>query len=336
MADISDVEKALVDTIVTTVYPAGTSNMSLIGSDVRIYRGWPSPERLSIDLQNGVVNISVFSDSKSGRETTRYPRVWKPGTTMVPTLTVQLVNGAATFGGVGGAGQNAGVLVDGIGYSVAVGIDDTPQTVAEALARLVNGAIAENSSLHVPGSAIAAARVEGSSLAQQETRRQEQAITVTLWCADPDVRDRISASIDAALSEIDWLALPDGSSARLLYKSTSVSDSSENADLYRRDLIYSTEYPTIIQQIASAMVFGTANISLTQDVTENATPSFTLIGAIRFEAWYDPTSPIDQQCAEALSVDSETSAKRGRFSGWICHLASCQPSGCRRRDHGGC
>ena len=301
MADISDVEKALVDAVVAVVYPGGISSPSLTGSNVRIYRGWPSPNGLDADLAAGTVNVSVFSDPKSTRDTTRYPRLWKPGTSAIQTLTVELAAGIATFGGAGGVGQIAGVLVNGIGYSVAVGARDTPASIAAALAMEIDGAVAVGGVLNVPAFGISAARVEGSGVVWQETRRQEQTITVTLWCADPGSRDQVTSLVDSTLSQVDWLALSDGSCARLLYKGTNVTDASEKGDLYRRDLTYMTEFPTIVQQTVAAMVFGTTNISLGIGPLSSAPAAFPLLGAIRFDAWYDPTDVIDQQCAAALS-----------------------------------
>ncbi len=307
MADISDVEKALVEAVVAVVYPNGTSNPSMTGGNVRIYRGWPSPDGLNADLAVGILNVSVFSDPKSTRDTTRYPRIWKPGASVATTLAVTLTDGAATFSGTGGVGQNAGVLVDAVGYAVAVGANDTPATVADSLARQIDGAVANGAILSVPSSPITAARVEGSGVVWQETRRQEQMITVSFWCADPESRDSLTGAVDATLSQVDWLSLPDGSCARLLYKGTNVTDASENADLYRRDLSYTTEFPTIVQQTVAAMVFGTTTISLDVAPTTRAEPIFPLLGAIRFDAWYDPTDTIDQQCASALAGANWTS-----------------------------
>lgn len=306
MADISDVEKALVDAVVAAVYPAGTSNASITGGNVRIYRGWPAPNGLNADLAVGIVNVSVFSDPKTSRDTTRYPRAWKPGPLVAASLTVELTKGVATFSGAGGIGQNAGVLVDDVGYVVAVGLSDTPASVASALARQIEGAVATGGALSIPASQITAARVEGSGTVWQETRRQEQTITVTLWCADPESRDAITSTVDSTLSQLDWLPLSDGSCARFLYKGTNVTDAAENADLYRRDLIYTTEFPTIIRQTAASMVFGTTTISLESAPTAQTSPSFPLLGAIRFDAWYDPADTIDQQCAAALSGSNWT------------------------------
>lgn len=301
MADISDVEKALVDAVLAVVYPSGLSSNSVTGSNVRVYRGWPSPSGLSADLAVGITNISVFSDAKTTRDTTRYPRIWKSRNPVLVTLAVCLTNGVATFSGLGSCGTNAGVLVNGRSYAVALGTNDTPDSVAAALATQIAGAVASGPTLTVVNASITAARVEGSAVAWQETRRQEQMLTVTLWCADPISRDSVTSTVDSALSQIDWLTLDDGSSARLLFMGTNVIDASENADLYRRDLLFKVEYPTIVQQVTAAMIFGTTNFEVETSTPPRPTALFPLIGAIRFDAWYDPSDSIDQQCAAVLS-----------------------------------
>ena len=301
MADISDVEKALVDAVVAVVYPGGLSGSSLNGDNVRIYRGWPSPTGLSADLAAGTTNISVFSDPKTTRDTTRYPKVWKAADRTPITLEVALSGGEATFSGVGAAGLNAGVLVGGQGYAVPVGANQTPEAVAAALAAEITGAVARSATVSVTALPITAARVEGSATAWQETRRQEQDITISLWCADPAGRDSLTSAVDSGLSGIDWLELADGTSTRLLFKGTDVTDTSENTDLYRRDLVYKVEYPTIVRQSTAAMLFGTTNFELGAGVKAASPSDFPLIGAIRFDAWYDFSSSIDQQCAAALS-----------------------------------
>ena len=247
MADISDVEKALVDAIVGIVYPNGQSVGGVTGMGIRVYRGWPSPTGLNADLAAGIVNVSVFSDPKTTRDTTRYQRTWKSAALRLPTLSLVLNDGVAVFSGVCSSGLNAGVLVRGAAYIVSVTTSDTPASVAAALASQITGEFASGSTLSVFDAPITAGRVEGSALAWQETRRQEQTITVTLWCPDPATRDTVTSVVDSSLSQLDWLTLSDGSSARLLFTATNVIDTAENADLYRRDLVFKTEYPTIIQ-----------------------------------------------------------------------------------------
>ena len=134
---------------------------------------------------------------------------------------------------------------------------------------------------------------------------------VSLWCADPVTRDDLASLIDSSLSLIDWLELADGSSGQLLYRGSTVVDTAENANLYRRDLLYTVEYPTMVFRTSSAMLFGCGNLAdevaavpgSSNAAGEGAVP---LLGAIRFDAWYDPQDVIDQQCAAALSSGAWT------------------------------
>jgi hypothetical protein len=57
-----------------------------------------------------------------------------------------------------------------------------------------------------------------------------------------------------------FLTLDDSTSARVLYRDTSVYDQSENASLYRRDLLYNVEYATIVTQANPSMLFGDINL----------------------------------------------------------------------------
>ena len=70
---------------------------------------------------------------------------------------------------------------------------------------------------------------------------------------------------DYSRSKIDWLqtflTLPDGTTARLCETGTRVFDQSQNANLYRRDLLLSAEYATTITTPLPAMIFGNSLIS---------------------------------------------------------------------------
>ena len=67
----SDVEEALVDLIAAALYPNGISAAPVIPAESRIYRGWPNPGALEIDLSAGVVNVSVFTVPNATSITTR-------------------------------------------------------------------------------------------------------------------------------------------------------------------------------------------------------------------------------------------------------------------------
>ncbi len=298
MADLSDVEQALLIAIAAAVYPEGTDQPSIVGAQVKLYRGWPTQLGLNSDLSAGRQTITVFSDPKLARETTRYPREWKPGPIVAPSLTVSVTGDVVTFGGSGGAGQVAGVLADGAAFALAVAASDTPSTVCAAFAAMIPGAQASGDLLTIVGASSLEARVEGCGTAMMEMRRQEQTITVSVWCNQPTVRDALAAAVDLVLAGVDWLALVDGSAGLLRYRETVETDTSENANLYRRDLLYSVEYPTIRKATAPAMMFGVvAGVAPTLEMSAVA----PRLGAIRFDAWYTPSDPIDQQCATALT-----------------------------------
>jgi hypothetical protein len=57
--------------------------------------------------------------------------------------------------------------------------------------------------------------------------------------------------------------MADNSSARLIFAGTTVFDQSQNAILYRRDLIYSVEYATTTADQQPSMLFGSLDLNST-------------------------------------------------------------------------
>ena len=58
-----------------------------------------------------------------------------------------------------------------------------------------------------------------------------------------------------------FIDLSDGTQGRLTYAGTTVFDQSQDALLYRRDLIYSVEYATTLSANQPAMLFGQIDIN---------------------------------------------------------------------------
>ena len=314
MADLSDVESALLTVIVQIIYPGGTMVPSVTGSTTKIFRGWPSTIGLNADLAAGTSSITIFSDPKATRETTRYPRIWRTTSITAPSISMVTSGQSVSFLGQGGTSQLVGVKIGDSAYSVAVDQADTPLSVASALAAIVPGATADGVTVNIPGSSSVIGRVAGLGTATMETRRQEQAFVVSVWCPDPGTRDKLAGLLDASLSSIDWLQFQDGSAGLIRYRETVETDTSENANLYRRDLIYNVEYPTITAMTSCQMLFGLGNLDVDAS-TQTSQPGTVAgsgrpkLGAIRFDAWYDPGDFIDQQCAAALSSSSQWTAR---------------------------
>ena len=77
-----------------------------------------------------------------------------------------------------------------------------------------------------------------------------------MWCPSPALRDLVAGLIDQALSDSNWLSLSDGTAGFVRMAHSKVFDQSQNANLYRRDIIYNIEYPTTISLTLPSMIFG--------------------------------------------------------------------------------
>ncbi len=58
-----------------------------------------------------------------------------------------------------------------------------------------------------------------------------------------------------------FVSLSDGTQGRLIYAGTVVFDQSQDALLYRRDLLYSVEYATTLLVTQPAMLFGQIDVN---------------------------------------------------------------------------
>jgi hypothetical protein len=262
MADQADVETALVAIVANALYPNGSSAASATDATCRVYRGLPSSPTLGADLAAGVMNVTIDAGA-SVRNVTRYPRTWRPVAPVPPTLSVRLGPQSASFLGSCVVGQLAGVAVNGAVFAYAVQANDSPATVASNLAALMRQAgwlvAYAGATITLPNAKNFTARVVTGANALQEIKRQVQEFRITLWCPSPAIRDAAGSLIDGALADLPFIALVDGSSARLIYLGSDVDDGAADATLYKRTLRYSAEYPTTLAQIESAMLFGVGN-----------------------------------------------------------------------------
>ena len=266
MADQSDVEKALAGVVGGALYPGGLEGGCVVaGAIARIYRGFPTRAALDADLAAGRVNVSVVGVPGSAKLTTRYPDHWRVVDPVLPSLSASVADGVATFAGTPAPGQVAALLVDGRAGVHRTAPGDTLAGIAAALATELQTlgvvAAASGASVAVTGARSVVARVVADQVATREPRRQLQHFAVTCWCADPATRDAIGSAIDAALSGIDFVALDDKSSGRLLFVASVTSDRWEDAELYRRELTYSVDYATTITETQPSMIVGGTQIS---------------------------------------------------------------------------
>ena len=261
----SDVETALVQLAAAALYPNGTNLLSAIAATIRIYRGWPNATALDADLAAQRVNITVFPVAGATRNTTRYAPDWIP-TPVTPSLTVSVSGMTATFAGTADLGQLAGLLVDGVSYVHRTLPVDTPALVAATLATAISPAriaLASGASITIPSASTLVARTSADATSAQELRRQQQEFRITAWCPTPDLRDAACEAIDVTFAATSFLTLVDGSAARLRFASTTTFDSRQDAALYRRDLLYTVEYPTTQVATEPSMLFGVLGLGAT-------------------------------------------------------------------------
>lgn len=263
MADQSDIETVLAGLVARLVYPQGTDAPSVTGGLVRIYRGWPNQAALNADLAAGTVTVTIFPDPAQHRVTTRYIDPPIPQKPVSPTLSVAVSGVVATFSGTATLGQLAGLLVDNTAFVHRTAAGDTPELVASILAsyiRTLRIAQVAGVKITVPGAGSLVGRIVADQATQTETRRQMQGFRLSCWCPDPATRDTVAGLIDEGLSAITFLALPDNNAARMRQTGTLVFDQSQNAGLYRRDLLVAVEYPTTIVTTLPSLIFGDSRL----------------------------------------------------------------------------
>jgi hypothetical protein len=258
MADLSDVENAVVSKIVNGLYPNGTAQDSAIGVICRIYRGWPLPAALNSDLAAGIVNVTVFPAAASDELAEPYFDAFYADV-LPSTLTTAVEGQDVTFTGLVVKNQIVGVLVDGIPYIYQVAARDTAGSVAANLATLMQlnrNVLLSGSTITIPGAISLSARVATNTTVSRGLRRQRREIQISCWCPTPLLRDSVCKISDLTIASQSFIDLADGTKAHVRYASTQVYDQSQNALLYRRDLCYKCEYTVVGTTIAPIMLFG--------------------------------------------------------------------------------
>ncbi len=258
MADLSDVEAALVAAI-QGAGAVGPGVFPLLGGvAVRVYRGTPEVNALRQDAGSAIVDITVFPVPDATRNTTRWGCLMMTSS-VAAGLSVITSGQTAIFSGVAVAGELAGVLVDGQPYVYQAQAGDSADLVASALGddvRATQIAWVQGPSLTVPGAINFVGRTAGVATVFEECGRQEQDFRLSVFAPAPALRDAVCRALGSALSLIAFLTLADGTSARLRYAKTASFDNDQVASIYRRDLIYQVEYATTATLVTPQMLFG--------------------------------------------------------------------------------
>jgi hypothetical protein len=255
--DLSDVSAALVALIANAAYPSGTAQASVTGSPVRVFAGWPDPQTLADDLKASVAQISVFS-LRMERNTSGLNAEWQMVSLNTPTLTATTSGQAVTIGGTVSAPQNVMIAVNGKPYIYGVQAADTLAMIASALAALITvdtPASSTGAVVTVPAAISIKGAIGVQGVAAREVKRQAKQFQISVWANNYATRDMLAGSVDIVLARSPHLALPYTFAARVSYKGSNQDDSEQKAGIYRRDLMYEIEYPSVEIE-AEATILG--------------------------------------------------------------------------------
>ncbi|MDN2676709.1 hypothetical protein [Janthinobacterium sp. SUN033] len=264
MSDIGDVQNSLVAMVAAAVYPSGTGAASVSGKDIVVYAGWPTSSRLDADLLVEKAHVTVFQTQTEANKT-RYPKDWKEASINTAGLAIAVTGQQITISGApleSFQPENVSVRIGRKSYVLAATPEDTPETLAGVLAVQIAAdwpaAVAAGGVITLPAAAnITAALIGVAGTVVRVLRTLERVFHITVWSATPAQRDVIGRALDTALAGIERFTLADGYGARLIYRSSHITDHQQKAKLYRRDFQYSVEY-SMTQSMTATQITQTA------------------------------------------------------------------------------
>jgi hypothetical protein len=160
-------------------------------------------------------------------------------------------------------GQVAGVRVDGRSYVYRSQAGDSAGLVAAALAALIRAdrpAAASGSEVYLVNAVGLLVRVVVDGQGGRELRRQVAGFRLTFWCPNPGLRDVAVGVVDTAMADLVFIDVG-GWACRLRASGDNSSDAEAAAGIWRRDLTYSVEYPTVVNESLPAMLFGIVDVN---------------------------------------------------------------------------
>jgi hypothetical protein len=269
MADLSDVETAIVNLVGSAIYPNGAAQPSALpgATPVKIGRGWPLPATLDADLAAGSAQITVYPLSGSYSPTYQILDATYVITPAVHGMTFSLSGNVITVSGQPTSGEYLTLVCDNAHIYSRTGA--TTAAILSALATDAQAnypsASATATTLTVPVQAYLTVRQGAPATLGKVIHRQRHSIMVSVWAPTAAIRDAASSTLDIALKGNLKLTMPDSSQALMIYSRSIVTDETQKAAIYRRSLIYDVEYATVQQftgyEITSVQTSSTSPIN---------------------------------------------------------------------------
>jgi hypothetical protein len=270
MADLTDVENYLVNTIAAAIYPDGTDEPSVAGIDAMVYAGSPSPSQLDADFSpsNTSVRAHITVNHLMDRDASDLLNGWQTVSINSPTLTLTVddIANTITVGGVVSSPQNCAIKVNAIVYHYAVQIGDTLETIATNIAALIPNASALLTVITIPNAYLLITRVGKTGRAINAVGQQQAVFKISVLAPSYIYRMSFSKAIQSYLDNNYRFVLPDTTGANMVYKNTRQFDDYQKTIIYRRDLMYQVTYYTTIERDFYTIIDTPINISYVPEI----------------------------------------------------------------------
>ena len=267
MADLTDVTAFLTQAVAKAVYPNGTAQPSVSGTDVRIFEGWPQADQLDLDMAGKMLVNGLPQARPNGpcAEVSIYPM---PGTTAEPyqvldkTYIIVNPNYGLSFSVAGNVITVTGTPVPSeyltillfVGSKQPKVISSNQTTLPAILNDLVSQAASLGftittdgvSTLTMPANLWSFTVRQGSvGTLGKVTHRQRNGVMISVWAPTYKIRTALAAAIDNVLKQTIIVAMPDTSQCKICYSHTTQTDTYQLQTVYRRDLVFDAEYATV-------------------------------------------------------------------------------------------
>jgi hypothetical protein len=271
MADLAAVHQSIVTLCSGILYPTPPTTptqLSVAGTAVRIFPGWPLKAQIDKDLAQGICTVSVYP-AHMERPSTRYLANYQNLSLNTPTLTLSSSGQTVTVGGTippASNPHNLAIFVNRVPYVYATLPNDTLATIAAALAALIPGAVSAGPVIAIPEmSVIGPVRVGITGTSGRPVRNTQRVFQITVWANTPANRDAIAGVLDPVLAATPFVFMPDGTAGKFEYRGSPETDQYEKSTLYKRDLMYSVDYSTMQTVTVPQIVAVEVNLSAAVD-----------------------------------------------------------------------
>lgn len=259
MADLTDVTAYIYGRAIAAVYPGTTTQPSVANMDVRIYEGWPLPDKLDKDMAGlkddnvtkraggPCANVSIYPMAGQGNEIYQVLNETYVIAPAVHGMNVSVSGTLITVVGQPTQGEYLTLVADGNVVFSQGGATTAAVLAALAVqaAPIYPGVVATATTLNLPVGHSLVVRQGAVALLGRTTHRQRHQVMVTVWAPNQVARKQLAKAIDVLIKENIKITLSDTSQATICYNRTNTSDEQQASNIYRRDLIYDVDYATL-------------------------------------------------------------------------------------------